>query len=68
MYTNMAFSYWALKIYAKHFDEYLKQSSQVDLLAKREIFEGVAVVCDAAVVTPLGRSGGMLPQDFDNWK
>ena len=24
MYTNMAFPYWALKISAKHFDEYLK--------------------------------------------
>ena len=24
MYTNMAFSYWALQISAKHFDEYLK--------------------------------------------
>ena len=23
-YTNMAFSYWALQISAKHFDEYLK--------------------------------------------
>ena len=23
-YTNMAFSYWAMQICAKHFDEYLK--------------------------------------------
>ena len=27
------------------------QSSQVDLLAKSEIFNGVAIVCDAAGVT-----------------
>ena len=30
------------------------QSSQVDLLAKSEIFDDVAVVCDAAGVTLLG--------------
>ena len=30
------------------------QSSKVDLLSKSEIFDGVAVVCDAAGVTLLG--------------
>ena len=40
------------------------QSSQVDLLAKSEMFEGIAVVCDAAGVTPLGMSGCMLPQEI----
>ena len=39
-----------------------KQSSQVDLLAKSEMLDGAAVVCDAKGVTPLGGSGGMLPQ------
>ena len=38
------------------------QSSQVDLLAKSEMFDGVAVVFDAEGVTPLGGFGGMLPQ------
>ena len=40
------------------------QSSQVDLLAKSEIFDGVSVVCDAAGVTPLGGSGGHAPQEI----
>ena len=38
------------------------QSPQVDLLGKSEIFDGVAVVCDATGVTLLGDSGGMLSQ------
>jgi len=42
----------------------LIQSSQVDLLAKSEIFDGVAVVCDTAGVTRLGGSGGMLPHEI----
>ena len=40
------------------------QSSQVDLLAKSEICNCSAVVCDATGVTPLGGSGGMLPQEI----
>ena len=40
------------------------QSSQVDLLAKSEICKDVAVVCDAAGVSPLGGFGGMLPQEI----
>ena len=42
----------------------LKQSSQVDLLTKSEIFKGVAVVSEATSVTPLGGTGGMLSQEF----
>ena len=38
------------------------QSSQVDLLAKSEMLDGIVVVFDAEGVTPLGESGGMLPQ------
>ena len=38
------------------------QSPQVDLLTKSEIFDGVAVVCDATGVTLLGDSEGMLSQ------
>ena len=37
------------------------QSSQVDLLAKSEICKGVAVVCDAAGISPLG---GSEPQEI----
>ena len=33
-----------------------------DLLAKSEIFNGEDVVGDAACVTPLEGSGGMLPE------
>ena len=40
------------------------QSSQVDLFAKSEIFNGVDVVGDAACVTPLEGSGDMLPRKF----
>lgn len=36
------------------------QSSQVDLLAKSEIFNGVAVVCDTVGVTLQVGSGNML--------
>ena len=39
----------------------LIQSSQVDLLGKSEMLDGIAVVFDAEGVTPLGGSGGMLP-------
>ena len=46
-----------------------EQSSQVDLLAKSEIFDGIDVVCDAACVTPLKRSEGMLPEEIlKKWK
>ena len=38
------------------------QSSQVDLLAKSEMLDGVGIVFDAEGVAPLGGSGGMLPQ------
>ena len=38
------------------------QSSQVDLLAKSEMLDSVAVVFHAEGVTPLGGCGGMLPQ------
>ena len=38
------------------------QSSQVDLLGKSEICNGAAVSRDTAGITPLGGSGGMLPQ------
>ena len=47
----------------KNVVQYL-QSSQVDLMLKSEIFDRVAVVCDAAGGTPLGRFGGMLPQEI----
>ena len=40
------------------------QSSQVDLLAKSKIFDGVGGVCDAAGDTWLGGSGGMLPHEI----
>ena len=40
------------------------QSSQVDLFARREIFNGVDVVGDAACVTVLEGSGGMLPEEI----
>jgi len=40
------------------------QSSQVDLLAKSEICDGVTVVCHTAGITPLGESGDMLPQEI----
>ena len=40
------------------------QSSQVDLLAKSEIFDNVPIVCDTAGQTLLGGSGGMLPQEI----
>ena len=40
------------------------QSSQVDLLAKSEICNGAAVVCDAAGVITLWGSGGMLPYEI----
>ena len=39
------------------------QSSQVDLFARSEIFNSVDVV-DAACVTPLEGSGGMLPEEI----
>ena len=42
----------------------ISQSSQVDLFAKSEIFNGVDVVGDAACVTPLEGSGGMLPEEI----
>ena len=41
----------------------VSQSSQVDLFAKSETFNGVDVVGDAACVTPLEGSGGMLPEE-----
>ena len=37
----------------------VSQSSQVDLFAKSEIFNGLDVVGDTACVTPLEGSGGM---------
>ena len=40
----------------------LLQSSQVDLLAKSEMLDGVAVIFDAEGVTPLEGSGGTLPK------
>ena len=40
------------------------QSSQVDLFAKSEIFNGVDVVGDAACMTPLEGSGGKLPKEI----
>ena len=40
------------------------QSSQVDLFAKSEIFNGVDVFGDTACVTPLEGSGGMLPKEI----
>ena len=43
----------------RYLGQVLLQSSQVDLLAKSEMLDGV--VFDAKVVTPLGGSGGMLP-------
>ena len=43
---------------------FVLQSSQVDLLAKSEICNGTAIACDAAGVTPVGGSGGMLPQEI----
>ena len=57
--NNMAAKYilLALKVI-------LYQSSQVDLLAKSEICNGAAVVCDTAGVTPLGGSGSMFPPEI----
>ena len=44
------------------------QSSQVDLLAKSEMLNGVGVVFGAEGVTTLGGSGGMLPLKIvKNW-
>ena len=40
------------------------QSSQVDLFAQSEIFNGIDVVGDIACVTPLEGSGGMLPEEI----
>ena len=40
------------------------QNSQVDLLAKSKIFDGVAVVCDTADGTPLGGLGACSPRKF----
>ena len=40
------------------------QSSQVDLFAKSETFNGVDVVGDAACVIPLEGSGGMLREEI----
>ena len=40
------------------------QSSEVDLFAQSEIFNGVDVVGDAAWVTLLEGSGGMLPEEI----
>ena len=40
------------------------QSSQVDLYAQSEIFNGVDVVGDTACVTPLEGSGDMLPKEI----
>ena len=40
------------------------QSSQVDLFARSEIFNSIDVVGDVACVTPLERSGGMLPEEI----
>ena len=44
------------------------QSSQVDLLAKSEMLEGIAVVFDAEGVTPLGGSGHAPPENFEKLK
>ena len=44
------------------------QSSQVDLLARSEICNGAAVVCDAAGVTLLGGACMLPPGNFEKWK
>ena len=61
--------YWQLSLLHRHpyglsCRSVMMQSSQVDLLAKSEICNGVDVVFDAAGVTPLGGFGGMLPQEI----
>ena len=49
-----------LKMMSSPYCTVSRQSSQVDLLSKSEIFDGVDVVCDAACVTPLKWSGDIL--------
>ena len=49
---------------AKNNWSHVIQSSQVNLLAKSEIFDGIAIVCDVAGVTRLGGSGDMLPYEI----
>jgi len=46
----------------------MKQSSQVDLLAKSEIFDSVAVVCDTSGPPCQGVWGHVPPGNFENWK
>ena len=40
------------------------QNSQVDLLAKSEMLDGITVVFDAEGVTPLGGLGACSPKKF----
>ena len=40
------------------------QSSHDDLLPKSEFFDSVGIACDAAGITFLRRSSGMLPRKF----
>ena len=42
----------------------IQRNSQVDLLAKSEIFDCVDVVCDAECMTPPEGSKGMLPEEI----
>ena len=49
-----------------HVFTHICQRSQVDLLAKSEIFDGITVACDVAGITLLeeGGSRGMLARKF----
>ena len=51
-----------LKMMSSPYCTVSRQSSQVDLLAKSEICDGVDVDCDAACVTPLKWSRSILPE------
>lgn len=56
-------------LYPFHVFTHICQRSQVDLLAKSEIFDGITVACDVAGITLLeggGGSRGMLTRKF--WK
>ena len=46
------------------FSHLLFQSSQVDLMAKSEIFDGLAAVSDAVGITLLGALGACSPKKF----
>jgi len=49
----------------------IKQSSEVDLLSKSEVFNGTATVCEATGITLLGIYGASPPYprgNLEKWK